>query len=171
MVRHTCLFWGVRTEWASNLVCSSQHGFVGQLCFSILQRWKVNDTECQHMRKEKSTVVKERRAFSNLEIHVQASYATDKDAKCASACWELERMCQPRDCLSVHLENADWVIRGQVEDPASVGGTSVLQSSPPPPQLGRGRGCRRELTALPGRLYRLQFQAPLSLLDQDPAIK
>lgn len=68
MVRHTHLFWGGRTEWASNLVCSSQHGFVGQLCFPILQKWKVNDTECEIKRKEKSMAVKERYAFSNLEI-------------------------------------------------------------------------------------------------------
>lgn len=41
----------------------------------------MNDTKREHKRKEKSMAVKERHAFSNLEIHVCASYATDKDAK------------------------------------------------------------------------------------------
>jgi len=41
----------------------------------------VSDTEHKHKRKEKSMAAEEKRAFSNLEINVQVSYATDKDAK------------------------------------------------------------------------------------------
>ena len=41
----------------------------------------MNDTEPEYKRKEKSMAVKEIHAFLNLEIHVRASYATDKDAK------------------------------------------------------------------------------------------
>lgn len=41
----------------------------------------MNDTEPGHKRKEKSMAVKERYTVSNLEIHVRASYATEKDAK------------------------------------------------------------------------------------------
>lgn len=98
---------------------------MGQLCFPISQRLKVNDTEHEHKRKEKSMAVKQKYAFSNLEIHVQASYATDKDAEW-TACWELKRRCQPSDCLLVHLKKGDWVIRGQVADPASVEGIPCL---------------------------------------------
>lgn len=165
MVKHTHLFWGGRTEWASNLVCSSQHGFVGQLCFPILQKWKVNDTECEIKRKEKSMAVKERYAGNNMcslltpQTRMQSALlpagSSSGRVSPATASWCIWKM-------QTESFGVRWRILPAWEVPVS------LSRHPPPPQLGRGR---RELAALPGRLYRLQFQASLSLWDQDSAIK